>query len=89
MAYVNDPESIERQTDAILRLNEAFIRSNGVLRITLSDGRTIAGRYYGAHCSANDASKLSCCVELGDEDDEYPGIYDVLNIVAVEAVSSN
>jgi hypothetical protein len=89
MSYVNDNESIHRQVEAIQTLNQAFIRSNGLLRIKLINGRTVEGRYYGLQCSANSTSKVCCNVTLGREDAENLGTYDVLEIVAVEPVASN
>jgi hypothetical protein len=84
MAYVNDSERLRLQANVIHRIHEAFIHSNGVLRITLASGKPVEGQYYGAQCSASSSKKLSCSVTLGAEDGEYPGVYDVLEIVSVE-----
>ena len=89
MAYVDDYKNIQRHAEMLQKLSEAFVRSKGDLKITLADGRTVRGKYYGAQCTPNSTAKLCCSAAVGDEEGEYLGVYDLLDIVAVEAVVSN
>lgn len=86
MQYIGDKESILRQVEAIRKINDAYIHSNGFLRISLQDGRTIVGRYYGLQCTANDRSRLHCNVSLGEEEADYPGVFDVMEVQFVEPI---
>jgi len=89
MRYRDDECSLQRYAEVVQQLGQAFVRSNGVVRLTLIDGRKIQGRYYGLQCTGNNASKLSCSASIGDETGDYPGIYDLLDIVTVEPIISN
>jgi|SRR5690348_1864046 len=84
MSYTKDAGSIREQADVIQQLNNTFVHSNGYLRITLRNGQAVSGRYYGVNCSASANLKISCNVALGRENSDYPGIYDVLEIVTIE-----
>jgi len=89
MSYINHSQQIRQQVHTMQKLNETFVGCNGLLKLRLADGRTVQGRYYGAHCSTNATAKLCCKVTLGDEDGDFPGVYDLLDIIDVEAVNGN
>lgn len=86
MRYTNDSEAVQRQTDMIGKINIALIKSRGILKLELNDGRTVQGRFWGIQCSANNRAFLHCNVSLGDEDDEYPGIYDITSVKSVDPI---
>jgi 5-carboxymethyl-2-hydroxymuconate isomerase len=87
MRYVNDTESIQQQTDMIGKIHQALVKSKGVLRLELNDGRTVQGHFWGIQCSANNRAYVHCNVSLGDEEDEYPGIYDVTSVRSVYPIA--
>jgi hypothetical protein len=89
MTYINNNESIRRHVEILQKLNEAFVRSRGHLKVTLTNGRIVKGRYYGAQCTTNDRSKLVFHAEIGNEKSDFPGVYDLLDILTVEPVGPN
>ena len=90
MSYIGEPHRFHSFAEAIEKVNQAYAKSNGQLRVQLKNGKQLTGKFYGCHCTANDAQSGPCelCgyLTLADEAADYPSIIDLLDLAAVEGV---
>jgi len=84
--YISDLESVRKQSKNMERLNEAFIRSNGMLRIRLKDQSWRTGRYFGCQLTPSSGRRLSLQGIFGDAEGDYVDFFDVLQVEDVEAI---
>ena len=86
--YVDDIENIRRQSRVQEELHTAFLRSNGKLRVRLKGNICMVGKYFGCQSTPSSSMKISCQGMMVDECGDHFGVFDVLDVEAVEPVAA-